>query len=108
MTRVYGIRERGSEGATPVGSGAWDRLPYQMQEIIFPLMTSKYTVANSNSRSTSGRPSPIYGSSRAQTFHQWLTNWTCSLIDLLKGERAFQVGSKYVCNMDIFFFYSYY
>ncbi|XP_047501891.1 serine/threonine-protein kinase ATR-like [Penaeus chinensis] len=93
VTRVYGIRERGSEGATPVGSGAWDRLPYQMQEIIFPLMTSKYTVANSNSRSTSGRPSPIYGSSRAQTFHQWLTNWTCSLIDLLKGERAFQVFS---------------
>lgn len=91
VTRLYGIRENGSDGATEVGSRAWERLRYHLQEIIYPLLTSKYTVTTSTSRSSSVLPSPIYGSSRARSFHHWLTNWACSLVDTLKGERASQV-----------------
>nr|XP_053640480.1 serine/threonine-protein kinase ATR-like [Cherax quadricarinatus] len=96
VTRLYGIRESGCDGATPVGSRVWERLGYHLQEIIYPLLTSKYTVATTNSRSSSVLPSPIYGSSRARSFHQWLTNWACFLVELLKGEKASQVFS--VCK----------
>ncbi|KAK8731546.1 hypothetical protein OTU49_007362 [Cherax quadricarinatus] len=96
VTRLYGIRESGCDGATPVGSRVWERLGYHLQEIIYPLLTSKYTVATTTSRSSSVLPSPIYGSSRARSFHQWLTNWACFLVELLKGEKASQVFS--VCK----------
>ncbi|KAG7176083.1 serine/threonine-protein kinase atr-like [Homarus americanus] len=90
VTRLYGIREKGSEGASPVGSRAWEQLGYHLQEIIYPLLSSKYIVATSAGRS-SVLPSPIYGSSQAQSFHQWLTNWACFLVDMLKGKTASQI-----------------
>nr|XP_045585132.1 serine/threonine-protein kinase atr-like isoform X1 [Procambarus clarkii] len=93
VTRLYGIRESGSDGATEVGSRAWGRLGYHLQEIIHPLLTSKYTVATNTNRSPSVLPSPIYGSSRARSFHHWLTNWACFLVDMLKGERASEIFS---------------
>ncbi|XP_068202044.1 serine/threonine-protein kinase ATR [Palaemon carinicauda] len=90
ITRIYGVRDKDTEGSSREGSKVWDRLPYQLQEIIFPLLTSKYTVSSSITK-TSSLPSPIYGSSHAKTFHQWLTSWACSLVDLLKSEVASQV-----------------
>ncbi|KAK8381931.1 hypothetical protein O3P69_015148 [Scylla paramamosain] len=96
ITRLYGIRESGSEEATAVGSRAWEKLRYHLQEIIRPLLTSKYTVATGSGRPTPALPSPIFGSPHAASFHQWLTCWECSLVDMLKGERASQVFS--VCK----------
>ncbi|KAK7086778.1 hypothetical protein SK128_004454, partial [Halocaridina rubra] len=94
ITRIYGIRDRESDGATEVGVAVWDRLPYQLQEILAPLFTSKYTVAASNSRAASLLPTPIYGSAPAKTFHQWLASWTCSMVDLLRSEITSQVFSS--------------
>ncbi|KAK3852062.1 hypothetical protein Pcinc_041331, partial [Petrolisthes cinctipes] len=93
VTRLYGIRESGSGEATPIGSQAWEKLPYHLQEIICPLLTSKYTLSTGNNRSSVTLPSPIFGSGKAKTFQQWLTSWECSLVDLLQGERASQVFS---------------
>lgn len=94
VTRLYGIRESGSEEATAVGSRAWEQLRYHLQEIIHPLLTSKYTVATSSGRPTLALPSPIFGSPFATSFQQWLTSWECSLVEMLKGERASQVSAK--------------
>ncbi|KAK4325336.1 hypothetical protein Pmani_004090 [Petrolisthes manimaculis] len=93
VTRLYGIRESGSGEATPIGSQAWEKLPYHLQEMIYPLLTSKYTLSTGNNRSSVTLPSPIFGSDKAKTFQQWLTSWECSLVDLLQGERASQVFS---------------
>ncbi|KAK4329487.1 hypothetical protein Pmani_000169 [Petrolisthes manimaculis] len=93
VTRLYGIRESGSREATPIGSQAWEKLSYHLQEIIYPLLTSKYTLSTGNNRSSVTLPSPIFGSDKAKTFQQWLTSWECSLVDLLQGERASQVFS---------------
>ncbi|KAK4323288.1 hypothetical protein Pmani_005988 [Petrolisthes manimaculis] len=93
VTRLYGIRESGSGEATPIGSQAWEKLPYHLQEIIYPLLTSKYMLSTGNNRSSVTLPSPIFGSDKAKTFQQWLTSWECSLVDLLQGERASQVFS---------------
>ncbi|KAK4295114.1 hypothetical protein Pmani_032299 [Petrolisthes manimaculis] len=88
VTRLYGIRESGSREATPIGSQAWEKLSYHLQEIIYPLLTSKYMLSTGNNL-----PSLIFGSDKAKTFQQWLTSWECSLVDLLQGERASQVFS---------------
>ncbi|KAK4323443.1 hypothetical protein Pmani_005864 [Petrolisthes manimaculis] len=93
VTRLYGIRESGSREATPIGSQAWEKLSYHLQEIIYPLLTSKYMLSTGNNRSSVTLPSPIFGSDKAKTFQQWLTSWECSLVDLLQGERASQVFS---------------
>ncbi|KAK4290974.1 hypothetical protein Pmani_036168 [Petrolisthes manimaculis] len=93
VTRLYGIRESGSGEATPIGSQAWEKLSYHLQEMIYPLLTSKYTLSTGNNRSSVTLPSPIFGSDKAKTFQQWLTSWECSLVDLLQGERASQVFS---------------
>ncbi|KAK4302007.1 hypothetical protein Pmani_025877 [Petrolisthes manimaculis] len=87
VTRLYGIRESGSREATPIGSQAWEKLSYHLQEIIYPLLTSKYTLSTGNNL-----PSLIFGSDKAKTFQQWLTSWECSLVDLLQGERASQLA----------------
>ncbi|KAK4291993.1 hypothetical protein Pmani_035207 [Petrolisthes manimaculis] len=93
VTRLYGIRESGSREATPIGSQAWEKLSYHLQEMIYPLLTSKYTLSTGNNHSSVTLPSPIFGSDKAKTFQQWLTSWECSLVDLLQGERASQVFS---------------
>ncbi|KAK4300605.1 hypothetical protein Pmani_027190 [Petrolisthes manimaculis] len=93
VTRLYGIRESGSGEATPIGSQAWEKLSYHLQEMIYPLLTSKYMLSTGNNRSSVTLPSPIFGSDKAKTFQQWLTSWECSLVDLLQGERASQVFS---------------
>ncbi|XP_050687762.1 serine/threonine-protein kinase ATR-like isoform X2 [Eriocheir sinensis] len=91
VTRLYGIRESGSEETTAVGSKAWEQLRYHLQEIIHPLLTSKYTLSTGSGRPTPALSSPIFGSPHATSFQQWLTSWECSLIDMLKSERATQV-----------------
>lgn len=91
VTRLYGIRESGSEEATAVGSKAWEQLRYHLQEIIHPLLTSKYTLSTGSGRPSPALSSPIFGSPHAMSFQQWLTSWECSLIDMLKSERATQV-----------------
>ncbi|KAK4311357.1 hypothetical protein Pmani_017133 [Petrolisthes manimaculis] len=93
VTRLYGIRESGSRETTPIDSQAWEKLSYHLQEIIYPLLTSKYMLSTGNNRSSVTLPSPIFGSDKAKTFQQWLTSWECSLVDLLQGERASQVFS---------------
>ncbi|KAK4296208.1 hypothetical protein Pmani_031276 [Petrolisthes manimaculis] len=37
VTRLYGIRESGSGETTPIGSQAWEKLSYHLQEMIYPL-----------------------------------------------------------------------
>ncbi|KAK4322148.1 hypothetical protein Pmani_007100 [Petrolisthes manimaculis] len=72
VTRLYGIRESGSREPTPIGSQAWEKLSYHLQEIIYPLLTSKYTLSTGNNRSSVTLPSPIFGSDKAKTFQQQL------------------------------------
>ncbi|KAK4307814.1 hypothetical protein Pmani_020447 [Petrolisthes manimaculis] len=100
VTRLYGIRESGSREATPIGSQAWEKLSYHLQEMIYPLLTSKYMLSTGNNRSSVTLPSPIFGSDKAKTFQQWLTSWECSLVDLLQGERASQVFSAFLSVMN--------
>lgn len=90
VLRYYGIRERGSPGASNVGSAVWDRLPYQTQESLRPLFKSKYMAAQNETQRDDGTK-PIYGHKRITTFHHWLTRWATSLIDLIEGERPKQI-----------------
>ncbi|KAB7496008.1 Serine/threonine-protein kinase ATR [Armadillidium nasatum] len=91
ILRIYKIGPTSSRNAASVGHIVYSKLSSNIQEILKPLQTSKYTISSASQRSPSNFPSPIYRSRYSKTFNHWVINWTCSLIEMVTGNIAKQV-----------------
>ncbi|KAL3226409.1 hypothetical protein MRX96_004498 [Rhipicephalus microplus] len=52
------------------------------------MLSSRYIMSNSASVEY---PHPLFGTSYAQNFRDWLANWTLDLLDKLKEDKALKV-----------------
>ncbi|RZC32904.1 serine/threonine-protein kinase ATR, partial [Asbolus verrucosus] len=62
----------------------WKQFPEWQQELMLPLLKSRYIIAQAPEASYS---SPIYGTSVGASFHSWIYHWTLSLISTLPEEN---------------------
>ncbi|XP_072378347.1 serine/threonine-protein kinase ATR [Diabrotica undecimpunctata] len=63
----------------------WSQFPDSQKEVMLPLLSSRYMIAQEVL--ASNLPTPIYGSNSGASFQSWLHNWTSSLISCLPHER---------------------
>ena len=83
-----------------VGNQVWAMLPEHVRELLLPLYNSRYCLSGAKSV----RPSiahdafwpPFYGTSNAQDFKKWLTDWMIQLLNLVEDEKDYEVFS--VCK----------
>ncbi|KPJ15649.1 Serine/threonine-protein kinase ATR [Papilio machaon] len=70
---------------SPTGSKkeVWDSFPENMHQIMYPLLSSRYTLAYP---SQPKKIHPLFGSVHATTFLEWAHNWTGQLISIIKSE----------------------
>ncbi|KAL3272429.1 hypothetical protein HHI36_013911 [Cryptolaemus montrouzieri] len=81
ILRTYKI----SPDKNSVKHSIWEQLTECQQELMTPLLSSRYISARNSLIFESAVP--IYGSTSGSSFQQWLYNWTCSLILKLQPER---------------------
>nr|CAD7426912.1 unnamed protein product [Timema monikensis] len=62
----------------------WDSFPENVQEVMKPLLTSKYKI----SVSRTSIPHPVYGSSFGRSLCEWGFQWANKLIPLMKDKFA--------------------
>ncbi|KAK6188750.1 hypothetical protein SNE40_004864 [Patella caerulea] len=67
----------------------WKRFPVHVQEILNPLLNSKYRL--NTGAGWSNLPKPIYRSVKGNNFKEWVSNWTGYLISKVKQPKAFRV-----------------
>ncbi|XP_013168974.1 PREDICTED: serine/threonine-protein kinase ATR-like [Papilio xuthus] len=70
---------------SPTGSKkeVWDSFPENMHQIMYPLLSSRYTLAYP---SQPKKVHPLFGSVYATTFLEWAHNWTGQLISIIESE----------------------
>ncbi|XP_013143582.1 PREDICTED: serine/threonine-protein kinase ATR-like isoform X2 [Papilio polytes] len=70
---------------SPTGSKkeVWDSFPENMHQIMYPLLSSRYTLAYP---SQPKKLHPLFGSVHATTFLEWAHNWTGQLISIIESE----------------------
>ncbi|XP_044272747.1 serine/threonine-protein kinase ATR-like [Tribolium madens] len=66
-----------SSDASSARNDLWKQFPESQQELMLPLLTSRYIVSQMQEIDF---PSPIYGSVEGSSSQTWLYNWTRSLI----------------------------
>ncbi|XP_023240203.1 serine/threonine-protein kinase ATR-like [Centruroides sculpturatus] len=71
------------------GNNLWKRFPIDVQEILSPLLRSKYIPGQSKSGKNIQKP--IYGSSFGDTFKHWVTNWIADLVVKIHTETVSKV-----------------
>ncbi|XP_048255679.1 serine/threonine-protein kinase ATR-like isoform X1 [Haliotis rufescens] len=95
LLQIYEISEGKESDKTP--NKLWRRFPEHIQEILIPLLTSKYKLASEAVWDKC--PKPIYQSAKGGNFKDWVSNWTGYLIHLTsrlnpgKTARVFQACS---------------
>ncbi|OXU29026.1 hypothetical protein TSAR_005154 [Trichomalopsis sarcophagae] len=62
----------------------WNDLSSKIQHMIYPLLTSHYTITTASEVEL---PSPIYGSESGSTFETWAFNWTVSMLKIIKDSN---------------------
>ncbi|CAG5050354.1 unnamed protein product [Parnassius apollo] len=77
MLKIYDISPTGSK------KEVWESFPENMHQIMFPLLSSRYTLAYP---SQPKKTHPLFGSVHATTFLEWAHNWTGQLISLIESE----------------------
>ncbi|XP_075536838.1 ATR serine/threonine kinase meiotic 41 [Dermacentor variabilis] len=77
-----------SEAKSTLGRNLWKSFSPEVQEIFTPMLSSRYIMSNSGSVEY---PHPLFGTSYAQNFRDWLANWTLDLLDKVKGDKALKV-----------------
>nr|XP_022332154.1 serine/threonine-protein kinase ATR-like isoform X2 [Crassostrea virginica] len=88
LLKIYHISEP-SDGDAPSGQ-LWGRFPEHVQQILVPLLSSKYIVSKKTDFSQLTKP--IYCSSeKTQRFQDWANIWTSYLSSKVKNEKAYEV-----------------
>ncbi|XP_011503709.1 PREDICTED: serine/threonine-protein kinase atr-like [Ceratosolen solmsi marchali] len=64
----------------------WNELPSKIQHMIFPLLTSHYTITIANNDVEFSNP--IYGSESGSTFEMWTFNWIISMLKSIKDNTV--------------------
>ncbi|XP_044590601.1 serine/threonine-protein kinase atr-like [Cotesia glomerata] len=80
ILKIWEIKPKGG-----ANSALWASFPALTRQIIFPMLTSHYTVLSSTD--TNNINYPIYGTEAAQTFELWVCNWVCHMISSLKSDK---------------------
>ncbi|XP_043497369.1 serine/threonine-protein kinase ATR-like isoform X1 [Polistes fuscatus] len=83
ILKAYNIRPEGKQ------SKLWKNLPSTMQQIIFPFLTSHYSITVK--ADVRAFPQPIYGSEAGSCVEEWAYNWLCSISNHLKDNTLFQM-----------------
>ncbi|XP_053607158.1 serine/threonine-protein kinase ATR [Plodia interpunctella] len=78
ILKIYDISPSGSK------KEVWDSFPEHMHQIMFPLLSSRYTLAYP---SQPKKAHPLFGSAYATTFLEWAHNWAGQLIPLIESEN---------------------
>ncbi|XP_063533871.1 serine/threonine-protein kinase ATR [Cydia strobilella] len=78
ILKIYDISPTGSK------KDVWDSFPEHMHQIMFPLLSSRYTLAYP---SQPKKAHPLFGSTFATTFLEWAHNWAGQLIPLIESEN---------------------
>ncbi|KAG6454519.1 hypothetical protein O3G_MSEX008741 [Manduca sexta] len=79
ILKIYEISPNGRK------KEVWDSFPEHMHQIMFPLLSSRYTLAYP---SQPKKAHPLFGSSYATTFLEWAHNWAGQLIPLIEAESV--------------------
>ncbi|XP_045771949.1 serine/threonine-protein kinase ATR-like isoform X2 [Maniola jurtina] len=71
---------------SPTGSkkDVWNSFPENMHQIMYPLLSSRYTLAYP---SQPKKNHPLFGSVYATSFLEWAHNWTGQLIPLIQSQN---------------------
>ncbi|CAH3911753.1 unnamed protein product [Pieris brassicae] len=78
ILKIYDISPTGSK------KDVWDSFPENMHQIMFPLLSSRYTLAYP---SQPKKAHPLFGSVYATTFLEWSHNWSGQLIPLIESDN---------------------
>ncbi|XP_041373194.1 serine/threonine-protein kinase ATR-like [Gigantopelta aegis] len=88
LLQIYQISEPAAtkqDGDTR-GTKLWRRFPENIQELLIPLLSSKYKLAQETD--WSNLPKPIFHSKKGSNFKDWVSNWTGYLISKVKQPKA--------------------
>ena len=92
LLQIYGCSESGetqvNQGVNP-HSKLWKMFPEQTQEILTPLLSSKYRLSIDADYKL--YPKPLYGSEKGKNFKDWISNWTGYLISSVRPGKPKQV-----------------
>ncbi|BFY98653.1 hypothetical protein BsWGS_01693 [Bradybaena similaris] len=94
LLQVYKIREAGDHQNGTSKGKLWDRFPDQTQEILIPLLNSKYKLIQDTNYASF--PRPLYLSEKGNNLVDWISNWTGYLITKVKpgiAEKVFKACS---------------
>ncbi|XP_008550901.1 serine/threonine-protein kinase atr [Microplitis demolitor] len=80
ILKVWDIKPEGG-----ANSELWRSFTPLTQQIVFPMLTSHYTILSTPDASNINYP--IYGTEAARTFESWICNWVCRMIASLKFDR---------------------
>ncbi|XP_015183049.1 PREDICTED: serine/threonine-protein kinase ATR isoform X2 [Polistes dominula] len=83
ILKAYDIRPEGKK------SKLWKNLPSTMQQIIFPFLTSHYSITVKSD--ISSFPRPIYGSEAGSSVEEWAYNWLCSISSHLNNSTLYDM-----------------
>ncbi|RUS83841.1 hypothetical protein EGW08_008382 [Elysia chlorotica] len=89
LLQIYEISGQREDQGLNSTSRLWQKFPEQTQEILVPLINSKYKLTVE--AKYKNYPKPIYGSEKGKTFKDWVSNWTGYLISKVKAGKACQV-----------------
>ncbi|XP_055865310.1 serine/threonine-protein kinase ATR-like isoform X2 [Biomphalaria glabrata] len=89
LLQIYKISSQGETQSPNLNSKLWKRFPEDIQEILIPLLTSKYKLTVD--KKCASFPRPLYESEKGKNFKDWVSNWTSYLITQVKPGRASQV-----------------
>ncbi|KAJ8029668.1 Serine/threonine-protein kinase ATR [Holothuria leucospilota] len=81
-----------SNSPSSSGHQLWQKFPQHIQEILTPLLYTKYVPSHSSSFS-SNVPKPIYRSAKGSTYKDWVCYWAGYLVNQVKQEKASRVFS---------------
>ncbi|KAL4227217.1 hypothetical protein ACF0H5_012662 [Mactra antiquata] len=99
LLSIYNISETEEDGQS---KKLWNEFPEHIQEILIPLLSSKYILATDHNWSNLQKP--IYGTKKGNTFKDWVSTWTNYLSSKVKTEgQAYKVfkSCSAVINFDI-------
>ncbi|XP_071844608.1 serine/threonine-protein kinase ATR-like isoform X2 [Apostichopus japonicus] len=82
MLQVY---QCGSKESTSSGQQLWQKFPQHIQEILTPLLHTKYVPSNPSV--TRDVPKPIYRSAKGSTYKDWVCFWTGHLVNMMVKEE---------------------
>ncbi|XP_062573409.1 serine/threonine-protein kinase ATR-like [Saccostrea cucullata] len=88
LLKIYHISEASDSDKT--SGRLWDRFPEHAQQILVPLLSSKYIVNKKSDFSQLTKPI-YYSSERTRKFEDWVHTWTSYLSSKVKNEKAFEV-----------------